>query len=79
MVHETSDTIEISISDPTQTRTSLTVELEGTVTVKNIVSADEGIDVYSSDNVIQFVVYTNDSYGKTYKAVVAKQNFRINL
>lgn len=72
MVHETSDTIEISISDPTQTRTSLTVELEGTVTVKNIVSADEGVDVYSSDNVIQFVVYTNDSYGKTYKAVVSK-------
>lgn len=70
MIRETSDTIEISISDPTQTRTSLTVELEGTA--KNIVSADEGVDVYSSDNVIQFVVDTNGSYGKTYKAIVSK-------
>lgn len=70
MVRETDQTIEISISDPSQTRTSLTVELEGSA--KSIISADNGVDIFSSDNVIQFVIDTSGSYGKTYKAVISK-------
>lgn len=70
MVRETADTIEVSISDPSQTRTSLTVELEGTA--QSIASVDEEVKVYSSDNVIQFVIDTAGSYGKTYKAVISK-------
>lgn len=71
MLRDNGDTIEISVSDPSQTRTKLTVELEGSA--KSILSADDEVEVFSSDNVIQLVVDTNGSYGKTYTAKLSKK------